>query len=307
MKILIHATFITALLVSACDSGESTPEGEQTGEESNEAQATGGEGNEAQATGGEAQGGETEAQTPTEPEATYTPGAIGVRVLNLLAENVDLYVRTTGRVRAFLVQEGLAPNATSEFFFPPEGGNLVVTPAGAGDATCVVRCEHFIATARVSPPYGNAHTLILYDDDGRKASMDLWENPTPERQEGSANAMAVPDPARAVFVVNTTRALRDARFGLRLGFQGVEGCQMPTNSANPLVGGTQTPAFGHDPGPIQVLFYDSADQTCSGEAVGGPFTIEGAAGGRNHLVLHGAPGSMQAEVIPMSPVAGPQP
>ena len=306
MKTLIQATFITALLVSACDSGEPAPEAEPTGEESNEAQATGGESNEAQATGGEAQGGETQAQTPTEPEATFTPGTIGVRVVNLLAENLDLYVRTTGRVQAFLVQEGLAPNASSEFFFPPEGGNLVVIPAGAGNATCVVRCEHFIATARVSPPEGNAHTLIVYDDNGRKAGMDLWENPTPERQEGSSNAMAAPDPARAVFVINT-RALRDARFGLRLGYQGVEGCHMPTNSANPLVGGTQTPAFAHDPGPVQVLFYDSADQTCSAEAVGGPFTVEGAAGARNHLVLYGAPGSMQAEVVPMSPVAGPQP
>ena len=302
MKTLIYATFMTVLLVSACKGDESTPEGE----ESTEAQATGEEGTEGQAAGEEG----TEApETPTPPEpeeeATYTPGAIGARAVNLLAENVDLYVRTTGRVQAFLVQEGLAPGATSDFYFPPEGGNLVAMVPGAGEATCVVRCTHFVATVRASEPEGNAHTVILYDDNGRKAGMDLWENPTPERQEGSANAMAAADPVQALFVINT-RALREARFGLRLGYENVEGCQMPTNSANPLVGGTQTPAFAHAPGPVNVVFYDSADQSCSGEVVGGPFTVPGAAGTRHHLVLHGAPGSMQAEIIPMSPVTGPQ-
>lgn len=298
--LFVGLTFVVTL---GCDRGDSGSEEATSEPESSEAEQS---------------AERTAAPTPSQPEPpvaqeqeagaeaeeTYTPGAIGVRVVNTLPDPVDLYVRTTGRVRAFPVQEGFAPGAVSEYFFPPEGGNLVATTAGAGNPTCVSHCEHFIMTVRAGPTDGNAHTAVLYDDEGNPRGVDFWENPPAEQVGRFSNAMVPPDPAQGLFVVSTS-GLRDARFGLRLGLVGTEGCQTPTNSTNILVGGTQTPAFAHAPGSVEVVLFDNRDENCSGEVVGGPFSVTAAAGERNHLILTGAPGSMQAIVAPMPSVEGP--
>jgi hypothetical protein len=83
------------------------------------------------------------------------------------------------------------------------------------------------------------------------------------------------------------------------GIDGVAGCQEAFNLANVLVGGNQTPAFTYEGDSADILLYDNQDGECAGEPVGGPFTIEGGAATRSHLILTGSPGSMDAIVVPM--------
>jgi len=227
----------------------------------------------------------------------FTPGDVEYRVVNLLAEPVDLYVRTQGLVEAFLMEEGVAPGAVTDFYAPPADGIFLVTEAGAGDPECVVSCDHFIAELSPFSDDGLAHTVVLYDNFGQAASFDLWESPS-EASSGNANAMAPADAAAGVVVV-TAIALTEADFGLRLGIDGVAGCQEAFNLANVLVGGNQTPAFTYEGDSADILLYDNQDGECAGEPVGGPFTIEGGAATRSHLILTGSPGSMDAIVVPM--------
>jgi hypothetical protein len=145
----------------------------------------------------------------------FTPGDVEYRVVNLLAEPVDLYVRTQGLVEAFLMEEGVAPGAVTDFYAPPADGIFLVTEAGAGDPECVVSCDHFIAELSPFSDDGPAHTVVLYDNFGQAASFDLWESPS-EASSGNANAMAPADAAAGVVVV-TAIALTEADFGLRLG------------------------------------------------------------------------------------------
>lgn len=227
----------------------------------------------------------------------YTPGDIEYRVVNLLAEPVDLYVRTQGLVEAFLVEEGLAAGAVSDFYAPPADGIFLVTEGGAGDAECVGSCPHFIAELSPFVDDGPTHTVLLHDASGQRSAFDLWESPS-EASSGNANAMAPADAASGVVVV-TAIALTDADFGLRFGIDGVAGCQEAFNLANVLVGGNQTPAFVYSGSSADILLYDNQDRECTGEPVGGPFTVDGGAGSRTHLVLTGSPGDMDAVVLPM--------
>ena len=235
--------------------------------------------------------------TSTGGSGEFTPGDVEYRVVNLLDEPVDLYVRTQGIVEAFLMEAGVAPGAVTDFYAPPADGRFVVTEAGADDPECVVDCTHFIAELSAFPDDGPAHTVVLYDDFGQRSSFDLWESPS-EASSGNANAMVPADAAAGVVVV-TAIALTDADFGLRLGIDGVAGCQEAFNLANVLVGGNQTPAFTYDGDSADILLYDNQDSECAGEPVGGPFTVDGGAATRSHLILVGSPGDMDAVVVPM--------
>lgn len=288
MKTLTRAALILCLIVLGCDSSDSDEGEEHTGVEEN---PTGNE-NPAENT-------ETPA-VPEEPE-TYEPGSVGVRVVNLLADNVDIYVRTTGRVRAFPIQDGLAGQNATDFVFPPVGGDVVVTTAGAGDATCVMHCEHFITRYTPQASDGNTHTLLLYTENGEPSSESLWENAPAERVGTYSNAIGPPDPAQGSIIVSAGTV----EGFLRVGFQGVAGCQQPTNQENNMIGGTQRPVYVHDPGTVEVLLYDRMDDACAAEPVGGPFSITAQAGERTHLVLYGTP--IQSFVLPMSPASGPTP
>lgn len=228
----------------------------------------------------------------------YDPGDIEFRVVNVLDDPVDIYTRTTGLVQTYLIEDSVQPGAVTELVAPPVDGAFVVTEAGAGDASCVTQCDHFITELNTFPDEGPIRTVILYDDeyDGPRA-FDLWEHPEPGKQ-GHANAM-VPADSDAGAVVVTGIALTDADFGLRLGFAGPSGCAVASNAENVLVGGNQTPAYLYDGESTDVLMFDQPDKECAETPVGGPFTIEGGAGTRTHLILSGSPGDLDAAIVPM--------
>ncbi len=269
---------------------EATPEAEPASEATAEPEAAPDETAEPEAT-----------PDPVEEAAdaeTYEPGPLRVRVVNFLDQPVDVYARTNGLVRAYPEVLGLETGAVTEFFNPPEGGRYLVTTAGAGDATCVAQCPHFISDETLFAEDGDAYTVILYDNAGRPFGLRLWENPPADRAE-MANAM-VPAEADVGIVVVTAVAVTDATFGMWLGFEGVPGCQVSTNlSEDILVGGNQTPAFAYEGDSVGLLFYDNQDRECVGEPVGGPFTVTGGPGTRTHLLLSGAPGALEAITLPM--------
>lgn len=232
-------------------------------------------------------------------DETYEPGPLRVRVVNFLDQPVDVYARTNGLVRAYPETLGLEPGGVTDFFNPPEGGRYLVTTAGAGDATCVAQCPHFISDETLFAEDGDAYTVILYDNGGRPYGLRLWENPPAVRAE-MANAM-VPAEADVGVVVVTAVAVTDATFGMWLGIEGVPGCQVSTNlTENILVGGNQTPAFTYEGDSVGILFYGNQDRECAGDPVGGPFTVTGGPGTRTHLLLFGSPGALEAITLPFA-------
>lgn len=228
----------------------------------------------------------------------FDPGDIGFRVVNLLEEPVDLYVRTSGLVEAYLVAAGVGPTTVTELSFPPANGIFLITEAGAGDATCVSGCDHFIAELSTFAEDGPVRTVLLYTDEfGQRRSFDLWEQPDSSRV-GNANAMVDPDPTTGLAVV-VGAALREADFGLRLSLVGTSGCAEPVNVENILVGGNQTPVFALGDGPAAVLLHRNDDRECADAPVGGPFSVESEPGSRSFVFLSGAPDAMDAIVVPM--------
>lgn len=228
---------------------------------------------------------------------SYTPGPVAVRVVNLLDENVDVYVRTDGFVQAYLVAPGLAPGEVSEFYNPPEDGRLIATSAGAGDPECVVDCPHFLAEVGTDPDYGPVHTLILATDEGVASGLDLWEQP--RVSYGNANEMVPADPSAGIVVV-TGYAVDDADFGLLMAVSGTAGCLEPFNLPGVLIGGNQTPAFLLPSASVEVTIHDNNDRDCTGTPVGGPFALDVAPGERAHLILRGSlTAGVEAIILPM--------
>jgi hypothetical protein len=245
----------------------------------------------------------TDAPSTDAPSNDFTPGDVSFRLLNLLEEPVDLYVRTTGLVEAYSVQPGLASGELSDLHAPPTDGAFVVTTEGAGDAECVIDCPHFLINLTASAPEGDVRTVILYpapegdpfDEPGTPVSFDLWENPTPDRV-GSGNSMPAADPAVAQ-VIAVAVALRDDDFGFQLAYEGVPGCQQGSMQGV-LVGGNQTPVFTSDGSGVDITLHGNNDRECVEAPVGGPFTVNGGPGSRTHLILLGGPGEMDAIVLP---------
>jgi hypothetical protein len=245
----------------------------------------------------------TDAPSTDAPSNDFTPGDVSFRLLNLLEEPVDLYVRTTGLVEAYSVQPGLASGELSDLHAPPTDGKFIVTTAGAGDAECVIDCPHFLIDLTASAPEGDVRTVILYpapegdpfDEPGTPVSFDLWENPTPDRL-GNGNSMPAADPAVAQVVVIAV-ALRDDDFGFQLAYDGVPGCQQGSMQGV-LVGGNQTPVFTSDGSGVDITLHGNNDRECVEAPVGGPFSVNTGPGSRTHLILLGAPGEMDAIVLP---------
>lgn len=222
----------------------------------------------------------------------FEAGAIRYRVANVSSEPVDVYARTQGVVQAFLMQEGLAPGAVTDYFAPPDPGTLVVTTAGAGDPTCVASCPHFIGSWSTTSASGDQLTVIISDEGG----SDVWEHPRAEDIGTFANALPDGDPDRSTFFV-AAKAVTGADFGLRLAIAGTPGCQVDAGDSGLLVGGTSILPFEHD-GSAGVTIHENTDRECA-TPVGGPFAVDGSAGTRALLVLSGAPGSMEALVLPI--------
>lgn len=234
--------------------------------------------------------------TPEVP-ASLAPGAIQFRVVNLYRDAsgaeapVDVYARTQGLVQAVMLQTALAYGEATDYFAPPDPGSVVVTTAGAGDPTCVGSCPHFLVESSTTFGEGDARTIIVYD----AGSLELWHNPEPGSVGTTGNALAPADVSAALmFVVGV--AVKEADFGLRLGFAGQAGCQVNRTSGGVLVGGNQVAVFDFD-GAAEVLLYDTRDAECTGEPVGGPFAVSGANGSRTLLLLHGQPNEMAGLVL----------
>ena len=229
----------------------------------------------------------------------FTPGDIEFRTVNQLERPVDLYVRTTGLVEASLVQAGLQPGEGSELYAPPNEGVFLVTEEGATDPTCVVDCSDFIGEfgTAFQEDNGPTRTVVLHEVEfaGESRGLELWEDPTADAPD-AGNAMPAADDSGAL-LVTVSVAVTDNDFGMRLGYDGVSGCQDNTEMANVLIGGNQTPAFLFD-SAVDVVFYDNQDTECAEATVGGPFLVEGANGSRTLLILAGTPGDLDAIVLP---------
>lgn len=240
-------------------------------------------------------GATTTAGATAEPQASLPTGAIQFRVVNLrhddsgAAAPVDIYVRTQGLVQAAQVQMGLGYGAATDYFAPPDPGTVVVTSAGAGDPTCVASCPHIVSESSTNFGEGAARTIILYDD----GALELWHDPEPASVGATGNALVPADPATGLLLVVGV-ALANADFGLRLGFDGMAGCQVNRTSESILVGGNQVAVFGFDEPSIDALLYDSTDRDCAAGPVGGPYPVTGGAGTRTLLLLYGEPGAMDA-------------
>lgn len=230
--------------------------------------------------------------------ATYEPGEVLYRLVNLIDEPVDIYVRTQGLVQAFEIELGVQPGAVTDFVAPPERGTFLVTTAGAGDPECVATCPHVLVNLTAFADDGPHHTVVLHDADGIVQAFDLWEDP--EANTTNANAMVSADPANGLFVAVAIDVVAND-FGMRLGYDGVAGCIDPANLTNVLVGGNQTPAFVYDSSSVDVLFFDNRDGDCAEEPVGGPFTVTGGPGTRTLMILTGErPGSLEAVILPFA-------
>lgn len=222
----------------------------------------------------------------------FEPGAIRYRVANVSSAPVDIYARTQGVVQAYLMQEGLAPGAVTDYVAPPDPGTLVVTTAGAGDPTCVASCPHVIGSWSTTSASGDQQTVIISD----KGGSDVWEHPRTQDIGTFANALPDGNPDRSTLYV-AANAVTGADFGLRLAFAGTAGCQVDAGESGLLVGGTGILPFEHD-GSADVTIHENTDRECT-TPVGGPFAVDGSAGTRALLVLSGAPGSMEGLVLPI--------
>ena len=276
---------VAVLVLVGCGGGESADDATE------EVSAPSG----APATGDTVETGDT-ISAPVTDEPALQPGPVSVRVVNFLDESVDLHVRTDGIVRAELVQSGLAVGEVSEVHRPPQDGRLIVTVAGAGDAACVVDCDHILTEVSTRAEEGDARTLVLASVDGVISALELWERPGPDRTD-SANAMVPADPSAGIVVV-TGFGVRDAPFGMRMAIAGSAGCVEPFNVPGVLIGGNQTPAFMLPSSRVDVTIHDNTDRDCAAP-IGGPFTVEAAPGSRTHLLLHDSLASVEGIVLPM--------
>lgn len=256
-------------------------------------------------------------QVPTESvggAGDYQPGSIDYRVVNLLEmtsggkPDLEVYVRTDDLVTAYRTEAGLAYGELTDYFAPPEPGTVVAMQAGTGSPTCVVNCDHLVIEASTGSGAGQGkqRTIVVYREKhpasdtpaDEAANYEMWENPDADSIGKYANALPPADPAK-VTILAFADAVSGADFGLRVARVGDAGCSAGVGNADGLVGGTQIVAFAYEPGPFDLTVHDSADSDCSGDPVGGPFSVLADAGSRGYLMLYGKPGAMEALTVPI--------
>ncbi len=217
---------------------------------------------------------------------SFEPGDIAFRSVNLLDRPVDIYVRTTGLVEAFPVEAGVAPGAVTEYAAPPADGSYVVTEAGAGDATCVTECDHFVANVSGAFGEGPTRTVLLYEDPfSGPSAFDLSEEPdSVESSAAASNLLRPADPTTGlVFPVGI--ALDEDVFGFRVGFDSVEGCVEAIDQPNILVGGNQTPVYPYPGDSAELQLFEQPDQDCADPVA--TFPVTGGPGTRTLVALQG--------------------
>ncbi|HYO44457.1 MAG TPA: hypothetical protein VES19_14765 [Candidatus Limnocylindrales bacterium] len=233
-------------------------------------------------------------QAATEAPADLVPGAIAFRVVNLTASPVDVWIRSQGLVRAEPAVTGLAPDGVTPDLFPPDPGEVVVLPAGTGDATCVADCA-FLGSTTTGFGDGDRRVLVVRED----GATEYWEHPAPASIGASSNALPLADPAKALLIAEAG-AVTDGAFGLRMGPVVGRGCLFDeTGSADTLLGGTVVLAYDAIAEGDGVQVHAGSDAGCTEDPVGGPFPVDTTAGSRTLLLLSGAQGSMRAIPVPL--------
>ena len=99
---------------------------------------------------------------------------------------------------------------------PEDQGRFLVTTAGAGDATCVIDCDHIITEVIAFPDEGPVRTVLIHpDDDGEPAGYEFWEQPDRRGDRPAATAMVAADPSMSIAAVSAV-AIVEPDFGYRV-------------------------------------------------------------------------------------------
>ena len=155
----------------------------------------------------------------------------------------------------------------------------------------------------VFPDDGPTHTVLLYEDaSGDRSAYDLWEE-APTDRSGSANYMEPADSSTALGIVHTDTIGTDEFLGYRITVDNIDNCLEPYAESAVLIGGNQTVPFALG-NATEFSIHDNGDKECAEAPVGGPFPFNGAPGSRDHIILTGEPGAVEALVLPMANTAG---
>ena len=231
----------------------------------------------------------------TEAPASLAPGTIAYRVVNEGTAAVDVWLRSQGVVTAAAGQLGVVPGGVTADLFPPEPGTVVVLPAGTGDPTCVSDCG-FLAESSTNFGEGGLRILVVGADG---TAPEFWADPKPESVGTIGNALPLADPTSALLVIDAG-GMADAKFGLNVGFEGVNGCVADAAASGLLLGGTTVLGYELPAEGAKVSVYPASDKTCSGTAVGGPFPLDPVTVGmRSFLLLWGPSGTVQGLAMPL--------
>jgi hypothetical protein len=238
--------------------------------------------------------------TPTEAPtaaptaaASLVAGSIGYRIVNQTNAPIDVYVRSQGIVRASLAKAALGPVEVTDELFPPEPGEIVVLPAGAGDPTCVISCD-FAAEATSNTGEGKHRILVVRGAD----STEYWADPKPASVGTAGNALRPADATRPLVIIEAG-GVADGKFGLRVSW-GPGGCVEALDAAGLMLGGTNVLAYAIDPAGGALRLFAGSDTTCSGASVAGPFAVAAAAAGsRMFVIAWGGTGAVKAVVLPL--------
>ncbi len=231
----------------------------------------------------------------TEAPAPLVPGSIAYRVVNEGTAAVDVWLRTQGVVTAAAGQLGVVPGGVTTDLFPPEPGMVVVLPAGSGDPTCVTDCG-FLAESSTNFGEGGLRILVVGADG---TAPEFWADPNPESVGTIGNALPLADPTGALLVIDAG-GMADAKFGLNVSFEGVNGCVADAAGSGLLLGGTTVLGYELPADGVTVFVHPASDRTCSGTAVGGPFPLDPVTVGmRSFLLLWGPSGTVQGLAMPL--------
>jgi hypothetical protein len=238
--------------------------------------------------------------TPTEAPtaaptaaASLVAGSIGYRVVNETNAPIDIYVRSQGVVRASLAKAALGPVEVTAELFPPEPGEIVILPAGAGDPTCVISCD-FAAEASTNGGEGSHRIILVRGAD----SSEFWADPKPASVGTYANALRPADATQPLVIIEAG-GVTDGKFGLRVSW-GAGGCVEALGAAGLMLGGTNVLAYGMDPAGGALALHAGSDTDCSKAPLAAPITVAAAAkGSRTFVLAWGAAGAVKAVTLPL--------